>query len=344
MTLGVRPPRPGESPRGTLNSSGASPAVLPARATAPRAVERASRWRPRGRGALSGTPVGIWSQAPANPPANRAAASAGPTPLRLAYVHVCSSRCGAAGRRRTSKNTDPCNRYRGRDAQKEQRNRATFQQKPWPRGPQPTSCGVTPHRCTVRPRGRREPTWPLGSSRASLPASAGWWSRGRTIESFLIRSCVGRSQFHAADTTFQYLDGRGKRRQIPLSPGTLAFLVGQVLVVAHSAGPPFIAVLLDDGSIRSQEGLMLDAETSARSSAAATASAASTSTWVSPAEPAHFTPWLSSTQRPSLLGAVRSSRPSPFRSTTSYCRPRAMFSPTAAMVWRLNLAADRSHL
>jgi hypothetical protein len=75
---------------------------------------------------------------------------------------------------------------------------------------------------------------------------------------------VGQTQFHAADASFQYRDRRGKRRQIPLSAGTLAFLVGEVLVVAHSAGPPFIAVLLDDGSIRSQEGLMLDAETSAQ--------------------------------------------------------------------------------
>ena len=40
--------------------------------------------------------------------------------------------------------------------------------------------------------------------------------------------------------------------------------MGDVLVVAHSAGPAFIAVILEDGSIRSQDGLALDPETSAQ--------------------------------------------------------------------------------
>jgi hypothetical protein len=74
---------------------------------------------------------------------------------------------------------------------------------------------------------------------------------------------VGRTQFHSTEASFSYRDRQGKHRQIPLSPGTLAFLVGRVPVVAHSAGPPFIAVVREDGSIQSHDGLALDRETSA---------------------------------------------------------------------------------
>ena len=54
-------------------------------------------------------------------------------------------------------------------------------------------------------------------------------------------------------------------------------------------------------------------------------------------------PSLKNTHSPSSLGAVRSSRPSPLRSATLYCRPSATPSPGAAIVWRVNRDAARSH-
>jgi hypothetical protein len=74
---------------------------------------------------------------------------------------------------------------------------------------------------------------------------------------------VGPAQFRNSAGRFRYRDERGNRREVPLSPGTLALTVEHVLVVAHHAGPAWIAVVLEDGSLRSQTGLTLDAETSA---------------------------------------------------------------------------------
>jgi hypothetical protein len=74
---------------------------------------------------------------------------------------------------------------------------------------------------------------------------------------------VGKSQFRTSEGDFRYVDTHGRKRRVALGPGDLAFTVGKVLVVAHSTGPPWIAVVLADGSIRSQEGLALDAGTSA---------------------------------------------------------------------------------
>ncbi len=75
---------------------------------------------------------------------------------------------------------------------------------------------------------------------------------------------VGPGPIRPPSGTFDYVDRQGARRQVDLAAGTLAFTVADVLVVAHRGGPPFITVILDDGSIRSQEGLTLDRETSAQ--------------------------------------------------------------------------------
>jgi hypothetical protein len=74
---------------------------------------------------------------------------------------------------------------------------------------------------------------------------------------------VGSAQFRSSAGRFRYQDDRGNQREVPVSPGTLALTIEHVLVVVHRAGPPWIAVVLEDGSIRSQTGLTLDAETSA---------------------------------------------------------------------------------
>lgn len=55
-------------------------------------------------------------------------------------------------------------------------------------------------------------------------------------------------------------------------------------------------------------------------------------------------PSFNRTQKEYLQGARRSGRPSPFRSVTLYCRPRAMPSPGAAIVWRVKVKAARSQV
>ncbi len=60
--------------------------------------------------------------------------------------------------------------------------------------------------------------------------------------------------------TFALLDGQ---ERLDLEPGTLAFTICQVPVIAHQAGPPRIEITRADGSRRTMEGLDLDAETSA---------------------------------------------------------------------------------
>jgi hypothetical protein len=74
---------------------------------------------------------------------------------------------------------------------------------------------------------------------------------------------VGPAQFRTSAGRFRYRDEHGNPRDIPVSPGTLALTVENTLVVVHSAGPPWIAVVLEDGSLRSQTGLTLDPDTSA---------------------------------------------------------------------------------
>jgi hypothetical protein len=75
---------------------------------------------------------------------------------------------------------------------------------------------------------------------------------------------VGPGQLRTSEGRFRYVDSRGQRRQVALAPGTFAFTLRDVLVVAHGAGPAFLAVIFEDGSIASQEGLALDRETSAQ--------------------------------------------------------------------------------
>jgi hypothetical protein len=74
---------------------------------------------------------------------------------------------------------------------------------------------------------------------------------------------VGTSQFGSGQEPFRYCDANGAPRQVPLPPGTFAFLLGSTLVVAHRSGPPFVAIVFDDGSVLSHDELILDRETSA---------------------------------------------------------------------------------
>ena len=60
--------------------------------------------------------------------------------------------------------------------------------------------------------------------------------------------------------------------------------------------------------------------------------------------PAYLIALVEQHPQPQLAGRGESSRPSLFRSTTLYWRPRAMFSPWAAMVWRVNFSAAWSQL
>ena len=46
---------------------------------------------------------------------------------------------------------------------------------------------------------------------------------------------VRRDDFRSRESEFSYRDAKGQSHRIPLSPGTLAFTVTEVLVVAHSA-------------------------------------------------------------------------------------------------------------
>jgi hypothetical protein len=67
---------------------------------------------------------------------------------------------------------------------------------------------------------------------------------------------VNRDEFLKEARAFPFYD-------LVLEPGTLAFTVCQVPVVAHQAGPPRIEVSGADGSRRTVDGLDLDNETSA---------------------------------------------------------------------------------
>jgi hypothetical protein len=67
---------------------------------------------------------------------------------------------------------------------------------------------------------------------------------------------VNRDEFLKEARAFPFYD-------LALGPGTLAFTVCQVPVVAHQAGPPRIEISGADGSRRTVEGLDLDNETSA---------------------------------------------------------------------------------
>ena len=67
---------------------------------------------------------------------------------------------------------------------------------------------------------------------------------------------VNRDEFLTAPRTFPFYD-------LALDPGTLAFTVCQVPVVAHQSGPPRIEITRADGARSTVEGLDLDAETSA---------------------------------------------------------------------------------
>jgi hypothetical protein len=67
---------------------------------------------------------------------------------------------------------------------------------------------------------------------------------------------LSRSEFLKEARTFPFYG-------IDLDPGTLAFTVCQVLVVAHESGPARVEITQADGSRQTVEGLDLDAETSA---------------------------------------------------------------------------------
>ena len=67
---------------------------------------------------------------------------------------------------------------------------------------------------------------------------------------------VNRDEFLKEAGTFSFYD-------LALEPGTLAFTICQVPVVAHQAGPPRVEVSGADGSRRTVDGLDLDTETSA---------------------------------------------------------------------------------
>ena len=78
------------------------------------------------------------------------------------------------------------------------------------------------------------------------------------------RDLVQPGELLSRRTTFRYLDLDGREGEIDLGPGSLAFTICQVPVVAHRAGPTSVVVSASDGSApRSQDGLALDAATSA---------------------------------------------------------------------------------
>jgi len=74
---------------------------------------------------------------------------------------------------------------------------------------------------------------------------------------------VGGSQFGTAPEPFRYTDATGEVRAVEPGPDSFAFTLGPTLVVAHRSGPPFVAIVFDDGSVRSNEELAIDRETSA---------------------------------------------------------------------------------
>ncbi len=80
--------------------------------------------------------------------------------------------------------------------------------------------------------------------------------------SFLPKMAPG-SEFLLSPGAFRYYDLEGQERTIDLTPGTLAFTICQIPVVAHAGGPKRIEVADADGVTRRFEGLELDANTSA---------------------------------------------------------------------------------
>jgi hypothetical protein len=74
---------------------------------------------------------------------------------------------------------------------------------------------------------------------------------------------VVRDEFLEEARTFRLFDVDGEEYTLQLEPGTLAFTICQVPVVAHRSGPPRIEITTADGLRRMADGLSLDAETSA---------------------------------------------------------------------------------
>jgi hypothetical protein len=77
------------------------------------------------------------------------------------------------------------------------------------------------------------------------------------------RHMVNCSEFLSEAKTFLFYDVEGQECSVSLAPGTLAFTICQVPVVACQSGPPRIAITFTDGSEREVGGLSLDTETSA---------------------------------------------------------------------------------
>jgi hypothetical protein len=74
---------------------------------------------------------------------------------------------------------------------------------------------------------------------------------------------VVRDEFLGEARTLRLFDVDGEECTLQLEPGTLAFTICQVPVVAHRSGPPRIEITSADGSRGTADGLSLDAETSA---------------------------------------------------------------------------------
>jgi hypothetical protein len=73
---------------------------------------------------------------------------------------------------------------------------------------------------------------------------------------------IKRDEILSEGTQFEFFNIEGVKQSLDLPPGSLAFTICQVLVVAHKGGGGDIEITAADGSRRINAGLRLDAETS----------------------------------------------------------------------------------
>jgi hypothetical protein len=75
---------------------------------------------------------------------------------------------------------------------------------------------------------------------------------------------VRTREFLTRRTIFHYLDVLAEEGEVELGPGSLAFTICQVPVVARRSGPARVVITPAAGSVRTSDGLELDPETSAQ--------------------------------------------------------------------------------
>jgi hypothetical protein len=71
------------------------------------------------------------------------------------------------------------------------------------------------------------------------------------------------SEFSGQPEVFTYFDLQGQRHDLEIPAGALAFTYCQVPVVYHRSDSPRLALTLADGTVRSQEDLVMSGQDSA---------------------------------------------------------------------------------